>query len=190
MRISSLIHKASGLLFGISLGYICALPSFLCCSLPFLQFSAPFRISICCSDAPPTTQFSLGQYGFLFDFGNIFWRLLLNLLMLTIPTVVLHIAIAVPAAYGFALLKSKLSNFLLFLYMVTLLMPRVVTLVPNYIAADWLNLLGSFWAVILPSVFTTIGVLCSASLFAPYPKAYWKPLNLRGQDMAQFCGIL
>lgn len=125
-------------------------------------------------------QFSLGQYGFLFDFGNIFWRLLLNSLMLTIPTVVLHIAIAVPAAYGFALLKSKLSNFLLFLYMVTLLMPRVVTLVPNYIAADWLNLLGSLWAVILPSVFTTIGVLLLRQFICTIPQSILEAAQSEG----------
>ena len=68
-----------------------------------------------------------------------FW----NSVILTVPIVLGQILIALLAAYGFARFKGKLRSIIFFTYVILMLMPYQVTLVPNYLVADWLDLLDT-----------------------------------------------
>ena len=48
----------------------------------------------------------------------------------------------------------------IFSYVILMLMPYQVTLVPNYLVAEKLNILNTYWAIWLPGIFFT---LCSLS---------------------------
>ena len=37
-----------------------------------------------------------------------------------------------------------------------MLMPYQVTLVPNFLVAQWLHLLDTWWAIILPGIFSPV----------------------------------
>lgn len=78
-----------------------------------------------------------------------FW----NSVRVVIPIVVGQLFFAIPAAYGFSKLKFRGSEILFFLYIIVMLMPFQVTLVPNYIMLSKLNLLDSYSSLIIPGVF-------------------------------------
>ena len=83
-----------------------------------------------------------------------FW----NSIMITVPVVIGQIGLAFLAAYGFSKLKFPGSETLFFIYIVIMLMPFQVTMVPNYIMLNKLSLIDTKWALILPGVFNTFSV--------------------------------
>ena len=83
-----------------------------------------------------------------------FW----NSMTLVVPIVVFQIGTALLAAYGFARFPGKLKAIVFFLYIIIMLMPYQVTLVPNYIVSDWLGILDSYWSIWLPGIFSPFSV--------------------------------
>lgn len=83
-----------------------------------------------------------------------FW----NSVLYVVPIVLMQIMIASLAAYGFARFRGKKREILFFIYVIITLMPYQVTLVPNYLVADWLNILNSRWAILLPGFFSPFSV--------------------------------
>lgn len=83
-----------------------------------------------------------------------FW----NSVIITLPTVILQVVFSSLAAFAFAKLKFPFRDKLFFIYIVLLILPLQVTLVPNYIVMDNLNILNTFLSVILPGTFSAFGI--------------------------------
>lgn len=81
-----------------------------------------------------------------------------NSIFLSVPIVVFQIAIASVAAYSFTRWRGVIRSGIFFLYVILMLMPYQVTLVPNYLVSDKLGLLDTVWAIILPGVFAPFSV--------------------------------
>lgn len=78
-----------------------------------------------------------------------FW----NSVILVIPIVVSQVVIALGAAYSFARVRTKRRQVLFLSYILWMIMPYQVTLVPNYLVSGWLHILNTRMAVILPGIF-------------------------------------
>ena len=83
-----------------------------------------------------------------------FW----NSVILVAPIVVFQVAIAAVAAYSFTRWRGKIRSLIFFFYVILMLMPYQVTLVPNYLVADRLGILNTRWAIVLPGVFAPFSV--------------------------------
>ena len=83
-----------------------------------------------------------------------FW----NSMILVVPIVVFQLVVALVASYGFSRYRGKLREIIFFAYIILMLMPYQVTLVPNYLVSDWLNLLDTRWAIWLPGIFSPFAV--------------------------------
>ena len=83
-----------------------------------------------------------------------FW----NSIILVVPIVFLQVAIASVAAYSFTRWRGKIRSGIFFFYVILMLMPYQVTLVPNYLVSDWLGLLNTRWAIIFPGMFAPFSV--------------------------------
>ena len=83
-----------------------------------------------------------------------FW----NSVILVGPIVIFQLAVASLASYGFARYTGKLRSIIFFSYVILMLMPYQVTLVPNYLVSSWLKLLDSYWAIWLPGIFSPFAV--------------------------------
>ncbi|PGS53864.1 carbohydrate ABC transporter permease [Bacillus sp. AFS041924] len=110
-------------------------------------------------------KFSFEQYKGFFDKKQSFidkeqsnMKFYGNSVLMVFPIILGQLIVASLAAYVFGKLKFKGRDPLFLVYMVTMLMPFQVTLVPNYIIADKLGLLNSFGAIIFPGVFGAFGV--------------------------------
>lgn len=105
-----------------------------------------------------------------------FW----NSVMITVPSVAGQIVVSVLGAYAFAKLKFPLKEPLFFTYIIVMMMPFQVTLVPNFIMLRQLKLLGSFTAVILPGIFSTFGVFLLRQFMAQIPDEYCEAARIDG----------
>lgn len=105
-----------------------------------------------------------------------FW----NSVLLTIPIVMGQIVVAALAAYAFSKLRFPFSDKIFFLYIIVMMMPFQVTLVPNYIVLKNLNLLGSYWSVILPGTFATFGVFLLRQFMVYIPDEYCEAAKIDG----------
>lgn len=83
-----------------------------------------------------------------------FW----NSVILVVPIVVFQLLVAAGAAYGFTRYRGRIKEILFFVYIILMLMPYQVTLVPNYLVADWLHILDTNWAIWLPGIFSPFAV--------------------------------
>lgn len=102
------------------------------------------------------------------QFLLMFW----NSAGMVVPIIAGQLAVASLAGYAFSQLRFRLREPLFFLYIVTMLMPFQVTLVPNFIVADKLGLLDSYMAIILPGIFGAFGVFLMRQFMLVVPYSY------------------
>ena len=83
-----------------------------------------------------------------------FW----NSFFLVVPIVLFQVAVACVAAYSFTRWRGRIRSGIFFFYVILMLMPYQVTLVPNYLVSDWLGILNTRWSIILPGIFAPFSV--------------------------------
>lgn len=107
-----------------------------------------------------------------------FW----NSVILVVPIVVFQLTIATLASYGFARYEGKLRSIIFFLYVILMLMPYQVTLVPNYLVADWLNILDTKWSIWLPGIFSPFAVYLLTKFMKRIPTAVIEAAQIDGAN--------
>lgn len=110
------------------------------------------------------------------QFLFMFW----NSVIIVVPIIAGQIAVGSLAAYAFGKLRFKWREQLFFIYIVVMLMPFQVTLVPNYIVADRLGLIGDYRAIILPGIFSTFGVFLLRQFMSYVPDQYIEAAKIDG----------
>lgn len=83
-----------------------------------------------------------------------FWNSVCYAAVITI----LNTIISIPAAYAFKEADFRGKGALYFFYIILMMMPLQVTMLPNYIGLRDMNLLDTRLALILPGIFTPFGV--------------------------------
>ena len=127
---------------------------------------------------PDSVTFS--QYGTVLlkspDYLIKFW----NSVILVFPIVIFQLAVALLASYGFTRWRGRLRELLFFAYLVLMLMPYQVTLVPNYLVAERLGILKTRWAVWLPAIASPFSVFLLTKYMRRIPTSYQEAAQLDG----------
>lgn len=110
-----------------------------------------------------------------------FW----NSVILTLPITVFQVLTAVFASYGFARYSGKIKNIIFFAYVILMLMPYQVTLVPNFLVAEKFGILDTRWAVILPGIFSPFSVFLLTKVMRRIPVSYIEAAKLDGANEFQ-----
>lgn len=105
-----------------------------------------------------------------------FW----NSVALVGPIVFFQILVASLASYGFARYSGKLRNMIFFAYVILMLMPYQVTLVPNYLVSDKLNILDTYWAIWLPGIFSPFAVFLLTKFMKRIPNSMIEAAQIDG----------
>ncbi len=105
-----------------------------------------------------------------------FW----NSMSLVIPIILGQVLVSSMAAYAFAKINFRFREQIFFIYIITMLMPFQVTLVPNYIIADRLGILGSYASIIFPGIFGTFGVFLLRQFMVYIPDEYAEAARVDG----------
>ena len=97
-----------------------------------------------------------------------------NSIILTLPIVGGQMVVAC-ARY-----RRKRREVLFLSYIILMLMPFQVTLVPNYMIADSLGILDTIWAIILPGIFSTFAIFLLTKYMRQIPSGYIEAATLDG----------
>ena len=74
------------------------------------------------------------------------------------------------SAYAFARLNFPGRDKLFFGYLATMMIPGSVTMIPVFILCKQLNLVDTYWALILPGIFSAMGTFLLRQFFMSLPK--------------------
>ncbi|CCX86968.1 putative uncharacterized protein [Clostridium sp. CAG:590] len=107
-----------------------------------------------------------------------FW----NSVILVVPIVVFQIFIALGAAYSFMRFRGRIREIIFFVYVALMLMPYQVTLVPNYLVADWLKILDTRASIILPGIFAPFSVYLLTKFMRRIPNSLIEAAKLDGAN--------
>lgn len=105
-----------------------------------------------------------------------FW----NSCVLVGPIVVFQLAVACLAAYGFTRYQGKLRSMVFFGYIILMLMPYQVTLVPNFLVAKWMHILETYWSIWLPGIFSPFAVYLLTKFMSRIPKGILEAAQIDG----------
>lgn len=123
---------------------------------------------------------SFSQYGTVLlkspEYLLKFW----NSVFYVLPIVVFQLMVASGVSYAFARVETKFRSIVFFVYIILMLMPYQVTLVPNYIVDSALGILNTRWAIILPGIFSPFSVFILTKYMRRIPKAMVEAAKLDG----------
>lgn len=84
-----------------------------------------------------------------------FFEMFLNSMKVTLPVVVLNITFSSLAAYAFARINFPYKKFIFMLFISSMMIPGAVVMIPRFMFFTNLNLVDTYWPLILPSAFGT-----------------------------------
>lgn len=105
-----------------------------------------------------------------------FW----NSVIYVVPIVIFQLAVASLAAYGFARYRGRVREIIFFSYIILMLMPYQVTLVPNYLVSGWLGILDTRWAIWLPGIFSPFAVYMLTKYMRRIPRSIYEAAEIDG----------
>jgi len=105
-----------------------------------------------------------------------FW----NSVKLVVPILIFQILVALGASYSFARFKGRLKELMFFLYIILMLMPYQVTLVPNFLVANWMGTYETYWSIILPGIFSPFSVFILTKYMRRIPSSYVEAAMIDG----------
>ena len=105
-----------------------------------------------------------------------FW----NSLFLSLAILAGQSVIAVLGGYAFARFRFPGRDEIFLAVILLMMMPYQVTLVPNFIVLDHMGLIGSYWALILPGVFSAFGVVLMRQTMLGLPVSAFEAAQLDG----------
>ena len=147
----------------------------------------PFLFSIVQSIKPPRLTVSrptLDNFAVLFNLTSSTWvpvsRYLFNSLLLTVCGTVGNVVVCSMAAYPLAKLKFHGRKLLFNLVVVSLLFTYEVTFIPNYVILSKLQMLDTFWALLLPAVATPMGLFLMKQFMEQIPDSVVESARVDG----------
>lgn len=114
-----------------------------------------------------------------------FWDTFWNTVLLSVPQVLGQLLTGVPAAWALSRLRFRGRRVLTGLYILLMLMPFQVTMTPNFLVLDALELMDTVWAVILPGIFSAFPVFIMMRFFDGIPRELLDSANLDGANHFQ-----
>lgn len=110
------------------------------------------------------------------EFFVVFW----NSCLQAFPQVLGQLLVGAPAAWAFARFRFPGRRALFSLYVILMLLPFQVTMVPNYLVLHHLGLMDTVWAVIFPGMFSTFPVFIMTRGFEAIPKSVLEAARIDG----------
>ena len=90
-----------------------------------------------------------------FVFYPQFWNSVIYAVVITL----VQLVVIIPCAFGFSQAKFRGKGALFVFYIILMMMPLQVTILPNYIGLRDMGLINTPFAIILPAIFSPFGVV-------------------------------
>ena len=117
-------------------------------------------------------------------------RYFVNSIGYTLAIVAGQLVIAPMVAFGLSKLKSRYNSFITGLYIIILLLPFQVTMVPNFLLFNRLNLLNTPYPLILPGIFMPLSVFLLRQFMVSLPDELLDAAKIDGASVYGIYGKL
>lgn len=152
-------------------------------AVPLLwMLTASFRTPMEAFKWPPRifpTTFDLRSYQIVFEKVDI-GKFLFNSVKVSVLGTLLQVAASAMAAYAFARFRFKGSRVLFILYLSAMMIPGQVLSIPRFIVMSKLKLINSHAALILPMLFSAMGVFLIRQFMLTIPRSYDEAATIDG----------
>ncbi len=108
--------------------------------------------------------------------GLYFW----NSLLVSVLTTAGYLMIAAMAGYAFSRFHFPFKNGIFFLFLMTLMVPPQVNIVPLFFLMKSFHWLDTYWALIVPGLFGAFGVFMLRQWFNGFPKELEEAARMDG----------
>ena len=113
--------------------------------------------------------FSLSGYKQLFFSDGGYLRMFWNSMLLAVAAALGSAFVGLIVGYSLSKIRFRGRSAALFVYIVVMMMPFQVTLLPNYMVLRGIGLLDTLWALLLPSVFAPLSVFLMTQFLREMP---------------------
>ncbi len=164
-----MMHRQTyqGFMFmGLSLGaVVMALPFWVMLATSLMTPQETFQ-------TPPPLLPAIWQWG---NYSRLFESIpmaayFFNSALVAVITTVLHVLFCAMAGYAFSRMTFPHKNLVFFFFLITLMIPPQVNIVPLFFLMKSLDWLNTYWALIVPGVFGAFGVFLLRQWFNGLPK--------------------
>jgi len=119
-----------------------------------------------------------------------YWNSLLKNLVVSLTPTVLQVIVCSLTAYGFARFRFKGKRALLFIMILTFVIPPQILMIPNYLLYTDMGLVGSLNALILPALLgqglqSAVMILIFYQFYAPIPNSLVEAAQIDGANHLQ-----
>jgi multiple sugar transport system permease protein len=109
-----------------------------------------------------------------------FGRFYVNSLIVAASVTILDSFVSSLAAFAFARLRFKGRNILFFMYLIGLMIPAQVLLLPNFIIIRQLGWFDTYFALIVPSSFSVVSIFLLRQYYRSFPADYDEAARIDG----------
>lgn len=127
----------------------------------------------------PST-WSFEAYGETVHEDKMFLRMFWNSALITLPILIGQLIVSPLAAYAFEMIDWKWKEALYFLYIIVMLMPIQLLMVPHYITAEFFGYNNTWWAIILPAIFAPFGTFLLRQQLAGLDRSLIEAARIEG----------
>lgn len=122
---------------------------------------------------------TLGNYQKVLTHPN-FFQWYRNTIMTVVTTIILRLAVTIPASYAFSRMRFIGSRLIMSILLATMMVPGETTMVPRYLYFKSLHLLDSMWVIILPEVSEVFYLMLLTEFFRSIPEDFSEAARIDG----------
>lgn len=108
------------------------------------------------------------------------WRWLGNSVFISTVGTAISVVVSLLAGYGLAKFRFRGRGAILAAFLVTIMIPIQVTLVPSFLIVARIGIVDTPWAVILPTLFDVVGIFIARQFMLGVPDALLEAARLDG----------
>ncbi|PJJ61994.1 carbohydrate ABC transporter permease [Compostimonas suwonensis] len=109
-----------------------------------------------------------------------FGMFIVNSFVVGVVGALLSVVVAILSAYAFSRLRFRFRDKLFLLYVVTLVLPQEVLVIPLFIMFNKAGLIDTYFALIIPFAFTAFGTFLLRQFFLTIPVEYEEAARIDG----------
>lgn len=103
-----------------------------------------------------------------------------NTIKTVVITIVLRLLVTIPASYAFSRLHFRGSRLIMGILLATMMVPGETTMVPRYLYFKNLQLLDSYWVIVLPEVSEVFYLMLMTEFFRSIPEDFSEAARIDG----------
>ncbi|MDI9521511.1 MAG: carbohydrate ABC transporter permease [Bacillota bacterium] len=107
---------------------------------------------------------------------------LVNSVATTLGISVLQVLVAVLAAFGLTYYKTRINEVIFYFFILTMVIPFQVTMIPNYILMSQMKLINTWGAVIIPNIASATTFFFIRQHIRGIPKVFYEAASIEGAN--------